>query len=129
GAGPGPGARPDGDPPPQAGRYARDGDLLTVAYMSVEDVCADDVDVEVVAERARRRQREAGHHREDGRERDSRDKREQELSAGCAEELGADEFGQVRRRQVAVRLAVRSHCGADLCLAHKGCGPESEERG
>ena len=64
----------------------------------------DHVRVEVVRERRGRGQRQAGDHREDGREGDRRDQREQDRAADRAG-TAADDLGQQWRGHVALRLA------------------------
>ena len=89
----------------------------------------DDVDVEVVAERARRGKRQARHHGEDGRERDRGDEGKEELSSSSAEEAVAEILGQPRSGQVAVRRALWRDRRADLGLADQRRRAEPQEGG
>src|SRR2546429_633531 len=70
-----------------------------------------------------------GHRREDCGEGHRSDERQEELAACGAEVLGAQELGQARCGEVAVRLAVCGYGGADFRLAHQCRCAEAKERG
>ena len=79
--------------------------------------------------RAGGRQRETGHHRQDGGKSHRRDQCQQELAAAGAEEAVAEELGELGCRQVAVRRLARAADSADMRLAYQRGGAKAQERG